>query len=214
MVADPPPVPVAMPALLIFATVSSDDDHSVDDVRLEVEASEYVPVAVNCCVPPSPIVAVAGVTAMETSVTPVTVTDALPLTIPSEAVIVAEPADEAVARPELFTDTIPSSEEDHVTLVVMSCVEASEYVPVAVNCWVALTVIDGLAGVTAIDESVMLPAVTVTETWPKTVPDVAVTVAVPADTPNSMPDALTETTPVLEDSHVTLSVMSPVAPSL
>ncbi len=44
-----------------------------------------------------------------------------------------------------------AAEELHVTVVVMSCVELSEKVPVAVNCCVVPLAIVGLVGVTDID---------------------------------------------------------------
>lgn len=49
------------------------------------------------------------------------------------------------------TDVVADAQ---VTDEVMSFVVLSEYVPVAVNCVVVVVLIDGLAGVTAIDESV------------------------------------------------------------
>ena len=62
--------------------------------------SEYVPVAVNCCVPPTTIVGFAGVIAIELSVgTVCTVNVVLPVTPASVAERVVLPADTAVARP-------------------------------------------------------------------------------------------------------------------
>ena len=69
----------------------------------------------------------------ETSVVPATSPEARPVLVP----IVAT---EVVA-------------EVHVTLVVMICTLASEYVPVAMNCWVVPAKIVGLPGVTTMDTS-------------------------------------------------------------
>jgi hypothetical protein len=72
---DPSATPVASPwlplALLIVATAGVTAAHVAVVVRFCVELSENVPVAVNCCVCPVPIVAERGVTAMEVSVGPV-----------------------------------------------------------------------------------------------------------------------------------------------
>jgi hypothetical protein len=71
-----------------------------------------------------------------------------------EAVIVVDPATTAVAIPVVAIVATVVLVELQVTVAVRSAVELSEYVPVAVNCWVAPTVLLGLAGVTAMDESV------------------------------------------------------------
>ena len=62
----PPETPVAKPEALTVATAVADELHAAELVRFCVLPSEYVPVAVNCCVPPSKTAGVAGVTAMET----------------------------------------------------------------------------------------------------------------------------------------------------
>ena len=67
--------------------------------------------------------------------------------------------------------------EAQVTWLVRSCVELSEKVPVAVNCWVSPLAMLGLAGVTAID--CRTAAVTVSTVEPVTPPSVAVIVEVP-----------------------------------
>ena len=56
-----------------------------------------------------------------------------------------------VASPVGVIEILVTSDDDQVTLEVMSRVEPSLKVPVAVNCcWVLMT-ITGFAGVTAID---------------------------------------------------------------
>jgi hypothetical protein len=64
-------------------------------------------VAVNCCVPPTCTLAVAGLTATDATGTAVTVTTALPLTPSLVAVIVAVPG--ASARTTPFDDTVATA---------------------------------------------------------------------------------------------------------
>ena len=58
--------------------------------------------------------------------------------------------------------------DDQATWFVRFCVELSEKVPVAVNCWVAPLAMLGLAGVTAIDRRVTAAALTVSTVEPVT----------------------------------------------
>ena len=62
---------------------------------------------------------------------------------------------------------------------------ASEYVPVALNCWLAPAAIVGFAGVTAMLWRVA--AVTVSVVLPLTAPSVALTLAVPRARPVASP---------------------------
>src|SRR5260370_31595414 len=111
------------------------------------------PHAENCCVAPLEIEGFAGVTAIDTSVAGVTVSRVEPLMLPLVAEIVEVPAPTAVAKPvTLIVATAPVP--DAHTPLVSTCVELSLNVPVAVNCCVAPLVIEGFAGVTAIDTSV------------------------------------------------------------
>ena len=81
----------------------------------------------------------AGVTVTETSCAAVTVSvvDAARLVAGSSAVIVVSPTAPPVAMPSdpaaFEIEAIAGVEEDHVTLAVSGWVEASVYVPVAVN---------------------------------------------------------------------------------
>ena len=85
----------------------------------------------------------------------VTVITVFPETDPLVAVMMGVPAATAVARPLVLTTVAMTvSDDDHVTDAVMSALEPLEYVPVAVNCWVAAIVMLGVAGVTAIEEMV------------------------------------------------------------
>ena len=58
----------AKPEELIVATLAVDEFQVTVPLKFCVLASEYVPVAVNCCVRPLVIAGLSGVTAMETSV--------------------------------------------------------------------------------------------------------------------------------------------------
>jgi hypothetical protein len=64
----------------------------------------------------------------------VTVRVAVPLIPLRDAVIVAEPAATALARPEVFTVATAVFELVQLTLPVRSAVVPSLYLPVAVNC--------------------------------------------------------------------------------
>jgi hypothetical protein len=68
MVEVPRVAAVASPVVLIVATLVFDEAHVTEPVMFWVLLSEYVPVAVNCCVAPTWIVGVTGVTAMDCKV--------------------------------------------------------------------------------------------------------------------------------------------------
>lgn len=76
-----------------------------------------------------------------------------PLTVPSVAEIVDWPPAIKVANPPALIVAAFVFEELHTTVVVMSFVLASAYVPVAWNCRVVPAGADGFAGVTAIETS-------------------------------------------------------------
>ena len=115
--------------------------------------SEYVPEAANCLVFPAGMLGLAGVTVMEDKVAAVTVKVVLPEMLPEVAVMVAVPAEAAVARPLPLTGATDVLEECQVTCVVRSWLVPSEYVPEAVNCLVSPTGMLGLAGVTDMETS-------------------------------------------------------------
>jgi len=71
----------------------------------------------------------------------------------SAAVIVVVPVAPAVASPVLLMLATLVAEEVQVTVEVMSLLLLSPNVPVAVNCWVPLKAIVGLAGDTVIPTS-------------------------------------------------------------
>ena len=124
-------------ALLIAAVDVVPEDHVTLVVRSCVVASVYVPVAANCCVRPFAIEEFAGVTSIDARAAAVTVSMVVPETGPSVAVIAAVPTASVEARPldpdALLIVAVAGVSEDQVTAVVMSCVVASVYVPVAVN---------------------------------------------------------------------------------
>jgi hypothetical protein len=138
------------PALLTVAIAALLVDQVADDVRFCVVASLYVPVAISCVVVPTFPIGLAGVMAIDFRLGG-TVTVAVPLTCESVAVIVDFPAATAVARPEADTVATVVLENDHAEVEVTSFVEPSEYVPVAVNCWVALIAILAVTGDTPMD---------------------------------------------------------------
>jgi hypothetical protein len=82
-----------------------------------------------------------------------TVSVVLPVTEPDVAEIVVEPRASAVASPPASIDATVASDEDQVTVAVMSFVLLSEYVPVAVYCWTAPSSKSASAGVTAMETS-------------------------------------------------------------
>jgi hypothetical protein len=130
-----------------------------------------------------------GVTAIEDRVAFVTVRVVVPETAPRVALIVVEPAATDVASPlepaVLLIVATGTDEELHVTNDVIFCVVASEYVPVAVNCFVVPFAMLGLVGVTAIEDSVAF--VTVRVVVPETGPRVAVIVVGPTATDVASP---------------------------
>jgi len=99
----------------------------------------------------------AGVMDMEDRMAEVTVKVVLPKILPEAAEMIAVPGATAVARPALLTIATDVFDEHQATCVVISWLVASEYVPVAVNCWVipeGMLGIVRLAGVKDMDDRV------------------------------------------------------------
>jgi hypothetical protein len=94
----------------------------------------------------------AGVTDMEDRIAEFTVRVVLPEILPEVALTVVDPKATAVARPPLLIVATDVSDELQVTCMVISLLVPSEYVPVAVNCWVTPTGMLGLAGVIDIED--------------------------------------------------------------
>jgi hypothetical protein len=80
----------------------------------------------------------------------VTVKEAVPVTEPETAVMVAVPVPIPVARPAESIDATFVAEDDHVT-EVSNWVLPSSKAPTAVNCWAVPCSIELDCGVTAIE---------------------------------------------------------------
>ena len=165
-----------IPLLRMFARLFFEERH-VTFVNEAVLPSLYVPTAENFSEVPFCTRPFDGEIAIETSVTLETVSCVEVLTGPSIAVIVVVPVERLEASPRFVIVATPGAEELHNTTSVITCVELSLNVPVAVNCFVASFGIDEFNGVIARDTSVAV--LTVTEVLAATVPDTTLTVAVP-----------------------------------
>jgi hypothetical protein len=122
MVALPTPAPVANPLSAMVAIAVEEEFQLTEAVRSCVLLSLYVPVAVNCCVVPFAIEAVAGVTDKEVKTGGVTVNVAELLMLPEVAVILAVPLATPVARPPLLTVATETEEELQFAVLVRFCV--------------------------------------------------------------------------------------------
>ena len=149
--------PMTMPVLLSMVAEPVSPVSPVDQVTVLViscvEPSVYVSVAVNGCVVPATILKSLGVIAIETDSGAVTVSVWVELVTPDRlAVIVVVPTATEAARP-VFVPRVAMlvEEEFQVTALVMSCVESSVYMPIAVNCWVSPLAMLELVGITTID---------------------------------------------------------------
>lgn len=111
--------PAEPAALLTVAMLVLLEDQITCVVRFCVKLSVYVPVAVNCSVNPLGMLGFAGVTAMDTKLAAVTVSAALPETLPLVAEIVVLPVAAVLANPcepaALPIVANPVLDEDHVT---------------------------------------------------------------------------------------------------
>ena len=166
---------------------------------------------------PTPIASVisSGVTEIEVILGAVTVTAVDPVTEPSAAVIVADPAATPFTNPPALTVAFAIVEELQVTRSVMSHVLASLLVPVAASCCAVFTGTVGFPGVTAIETGVAhtLALVTVICVDAEKFPDLAVTVVTPVAPPVTTPAALTAAVVVSAELHVTAAVKSLLDPS-
>src|ERR1039458_9637300 len=177
IVAVPTALATAAPVGLTLAIADPDELHVAVFVRFCVLPSLYVPVAMNCCVSPAAIEALAGVTVTEARTGEVTVSVAVPCTVPEAAAIVVLPTIKPLARPAALIVATGSADELHVTDEVKACVLPSLYVPVAENCSGRPAGTVPFAGVIAMDISAADPTVSVVE--PHTEPAHALTVAPP-----------------------------------
>lgn len=142
---------VTSPWLLTVAAAGVEELQTAEPVTSCVLESLNVPVAVICLVVPDGMVEFAGVTAKETRVAPVTVTEALPLTEPEVAVTVVLPVPTAVATPlAAFTEATAALPEDQVT-EGSNWVLPSSKLPVAANCCAVPLASETGEGLTAIE---------------------------------------------------------------
>ena len=179
----PVPMLVARPALFTVTVASVSDAQVAVALRSCVLPSLKAPVATNCCAVPKAIEGFAGVTAIDSRTAAVTLIVVLPLSDPELAVICADPVPTVDASPllvVLLMVAMVGALELHCTVLVKSCVLPSVKVPVALNCWVMPKATLGIAGVIA--KETKAAGVTFRVVEPLTVPEVAMTLALPTDT--------------------------------
>jgi len=154
-----------------------------------------------------------GVTASETSVAPLTFSGAEPEMPPRVALMLAVPAPTPSAVPTVLTVATLAASEDQTASVVITCVEPSLKVAVAVKVSLLFGAIVCPNGVTVIVETVALVTVRIAVCVLE--PMVAVTVVEPTVKPLATPLLeLIVATAVLEDVHPTWFVKLCVLPSL
>ena len=202
---------VSRPWLLMVAAAGFEEVQTTEAVTSCVLLSLNVPVALNCFVVPTAMVEFAGVTAIEIKVAPEIVSDAVPLTDPALAVIVAIPVPTLVARP--VESTVAMEEDEEVQVNDWShCVLPSSKFPTAVNCCVVPSAMDGVAGVTEIE--MRCAATTVKVVLSVNEPTVAVIVVDPAATVAARPELLMVATALDEEFQFTPLTRSALEPSL
>jgi len=213
MDAAPAATEVPRPVPLTVATDALEEVQVICVVKSRLTPSEYTPEAANCRVTPAGILGLAGVTDMEDRIAEVTVRVILPDINPEVevAVMVVVPGATVVMRPLLLTVAEEVFDELQVTRVVISKLVRSEYAPEAANGWVTPAGILGLAGVTDMEDRVA--EVTVRVVLPKTFPEAALMVVVPAVTAVARPLPLTVAITGFEELQVTCVVTSRVVPS-
>jgi len=129
-----------------------------------------------------------------------------PEILPELAVMVVVPAAIAVARPLLLIVATDGFDELQVTCEVRSFVVPSENVPVAANGWVAPILILGTGGERDMEDRVA--DFTVRVVLPEILPELAVTVVVPAAAAVARPLLLTGATDGFDELQVTWEVIS------
>ena len=120
----PAVAPVANPATIV-ARPGGVTPQAAEVVRLSVDPSLYVPVAVNCWLRPAATEADGGDTLTEISTAGVTEIEAEPLTVPEAAVMLVVPTAAALTSPADTVATV-GDEDVHVALAVKSLVVLSE----------------------------------------------------------------------------------------
>src|SRR6266478_5496450 len=198
---EPMATPVARPVALIVAAAVLEEVQVTELVRFWVVPSLKVPVAVNCCESPLAIEALAGAMVIDCSTAAVTVSSVEPLMLPLVAEIVDVPVPTVVAKPVALIVATVAVPDAH-TALLSTCAELSLNVPVAVNCCVAPLLIEGFAGVTAIDTSVA--GVTVSSVEPLMLPLVALIVVLPTFKAAAKPVVLMVATVAVPEAHTAL----------
>jgi hypothetical protein len=161
----------------MVATLKEEELQYAEAVRSCVVSSVKVPVAVNCWVVPSAIEELPGETAIDSKAAAVTVSVVVPLIEPEVALRVEVPAAKLAASPCALIVATPVEDDVHRTVGLTSWALPSVKVPVAVNCCVVPSGMDGIAGVTTIETKAA--GVTVNAVVPETEPEAAVIVVVP-----------------------------------
>ena len=202
---------LAKPWALIVATAGVEDDQVTDEVMSWVLLSENAPVAVYCFVVLTAMLEFAGVTAIESSVAPETMSDAVPLTEPEVAVMVVLPVPVLAASPVESIAATEVAEELQVTSG-NNCVLPSSKVPTALNCCVVPSAMVGVAGLTEIETK--CAATTVRVAVSVKLPTVAVIVVVPAPVVVASPEALMVATEFVDEFHDIPVIRSALEPSL
>lgn len=202
---------VTTPVLATVAAGGFEEVHSTESETSCVLLSLNVAVAVNCFVVPVAMLELAGVTAIDISLAPVTVNDVLPVTDPLLAVIVVLPVPALVVSPLASTVATLLEEEDQVN-AVNNCVLPSSKLPTALNCAVVPIAIEEFDGLTKIDNRCAGTTVSVLPSLNE--PTVAVIVAVPAPTVAASPVPSTVATDVEEEVQATPQLRSALVPSV
>jgi len=151
---------VASPVELIVAAEVVEPHATANEVRFWELPSSSVAVAMNCCdMPTSPIVALGGLTAMETTgdtvitaFPPESVED-MPVAL-STAIIEVCPLETPVASPVLSMLAIVLLDDCHLTWLFILRLEPFEKRPIALNCVVVSGAMLLSGGETAMDTSV------------------------------------------------------------
>jgi hypothetical protein len=199
------------PWLLMTAAAGFEEVQIAEPLMSCVLLSLNVAVAVNCFVVPTGMLEFAGVTISETTLATVMVSDAVPLTEPELAVIVAMPAPTLVARPVESTVAMDEDDEDQVT-DCSHCVLPSSNVPTAINSCEVPSAMDWIAGLTEME--IRCAATTVKGTKSVNEPTVAVMLVEPAATVVAKPELLMVETEGEEEIQVTPLLRSALEPSL
>ncbi len=107
-----------------------------------------VPMAESCSLSPAAMDELGGLTASDTSTAGVTVNIVAPLTDPEVAVMFVLPLVALVAAPAALMLATTEFDDVQPTVLVMSRLLPSLYLPVAVNCCARPSAIDGFEGET------------------------------------------------------------------